>query len=57
MHGRTVAAQGYGLSLNRSKELMHEEVEHRQPLEMLLEVRAIEHVILQGIEELAGKLR
>jgi type I restriction enzyme M protein len=42
---------------NRSKELVHEEVEHQPPLAMLLEVRAIEHVILQGIEELAGMLR
>jgi type I restriction enzyme M protein len=51
------AAQGYGLSLNRSKELVHEEVEHRPPLETLAELRAIEQEILQGIEELEGMLR
>jgi type I restriction enzyme M protein len=41
-----IASQGYDLSLNRYKELVHEEVEHRPPLE-----------ILQGIEELEGMLR
>ncbi|MFM7675189.1 MAG: hypothetical protein ACKO5F_06325, partial [Synechococcus sp.] len=45
------------LSLNRYKELVHEEVEHRPPLEILAELRAIEQEILQGIEELEGMLR
>ena len=49
--------QGYDLSLNRYKELVHEEVEHRPPLEIRLELRAIEQEILQGIEELEGMLR
>ena len=51
------AAQRYGLSLNRTKELVHEEVEHRPPLEILAELRQIEQEILQGIEELEGMLR
>ena len=51
-----IAAQGYDLSLNRYKELVHEEVEHRPPLEILAELRAIEQEILQGIEELEGML-
>ncbi|MEY4354885.1 MAG: hypothetical protein RLZZ609_3126 [Cyanobacteriota bacterium] len=50
-------AQGCDLSLNRYKELMHDEVEHRPPLEILAELRAIEQEILQGIEELEGMLR
>ncbi len=29
--------QGYDLSLNRYKKLVHEEVEHRPPLEILAE--------------------
>jgi hypothetical protein len=29
--------QGYDLSLNRTKELVHEEVEHRPPLEIRAE--------------------
>jgi len=52
-----IAEQGYDLSLNRYKELVHEEVEHRPPLEILAELRQIEQEILQGIEELEGMLR
>ena len=36
---------------------MHEDVEHRPPLEILAELRQIEKEILQGIEELEGMLR
>ena len=50
------AAQGYDLSLNRTKELIQDEVEHRSPLELLVELRAIEQEILRGIEELEGML-
>lgn len=50
------STQGYDLSLNRTKELVHDEVEHRPPLEILSELRAIEQEILQGIEELEGML-
>jgi hypothetical protein len=49
--------QGYGHSLNRCKELVHDEVEHRPPLEIRLELRAIEQEILRGIEALVGMLR
>jgi len=49
--------EGYDLGLNRTKELVHEEVEHRPPLEILAELRQIEQEILQGIEELEGMLR
>jgi type I restriction enzyme M protein len=52
-----ITEQGYDLSLNRYKELVHDEVEHRPPLEILAELRAIEQEILQGIEELEGMLR
>jgi type I restriction enzyme M protein len=52
-----IAEQGYDLSLNRYKELVHEEAEHRPPLEILAELREIEQQILQGIEELEGMLR
>ena len=52
-----IAEQGYDLSLNRYKELVHDEVEHRPPLEILAELRTIEQEILQGIEELEGMLR
>jgi type I restriction enzyme M protein len=49
--------QGYDLSLNRTKELVHEEVEHRPPQEILAEMRAIEEGTLQGNKELEGMLR
>ena len=52
-----IAAEGYDLSLNRYKELVHDEVEHRPPLEILAELRGIEQKILRGIEELEGLLR
>jgi hypothetical protein len=49
--------QSCDLRLNRTKELAHAEVEHRPPLEILAELRAIEQEILKGIEELEGMLR
>jgi len=55
LHG--CGAQSCDLSLNRYKELIHEEVELRPPLEIQAELRAIEQEILQGIEELQGMLR
>ena len=54
--GALVTGQGDDLSFNRTKELVHEEMEHRPSLERL-ELRAIEQEILQGIEELEGMLR
>ena len=33
-----IAAQGYDLSLNRYKEVVHEEVEHRAPREILADL-------------------
>jgi len=54
--GRSSADRGYDLSLNRTKDLVHEEVQHRPPLQILAELQAIEQEILQGIEELVGML-
>jgi type I restriction enzyme M protein len=51
-----IAAQGYDLSLNRYKEVMHEEVEHRAPREILAELERIEEEIQQGMRELEGML-
>lgn len=52
-----IANEGYDLSLNRYKEIVYEEEEHRPPLEILAELRNIEKEILQGIDELEGMLR
>jgi type I restriction enzyme M protein len=51
-----IAAQGYDLSLNRYKEILHEEVEHRTPGEILDELERIETEIQQGMSELKGML-
>lgn len=52
-----IAAQRYDLSLNRYKEIVHEEVEHRPPSEILDELERIEAEIQQGMSDLKGALR
>ena len=51
-----IAAQGYDLSLNRYKEVVHEEVEHRAPRAILAELNRLEAEIQQGMAELEGLL-
>jgi len=52
-----IAAQGYNLSLNRYKEVVHEEVAHRSPKEILSELAGLEAEIQQGMEELEAMLK
>lgn len=52
-----IAAQGYDLSLNRYKEVVHEEVAHRAPREILTELAKLEAEIAQGMTELEGMLK
>lgn len=47
-----IAAEGYDLSLNRYKEIVHEKVEHRAPKEILAELATIEREIQKGMSEL-----
>ena len=47
-----IAAQGYDLSLNRYKEVEHDEVEHVPPKQILKELNQLEHEIQLGIQEL-----
>src|ERR1039457_5319416 len=49
-----IAAQGYDLSLNRYKEVVHEEVEHKAPKEILAELEKLETEIQKGMKELEG---
>jgi type I restriction enzyme M protein len=49
-----IAANGYDLSLNRYKEIVHEEVEHRPPGEIITELERLEDEIRAGLEELKG---
>ncbi|MQB02116.1 MAG: N-6 DNA methylase, partial [Actinobacteria bacterium] len=51
-----IVANGYDLSLNRYKEVTHEEVEHRDPREILKELVASEDEIRQGIADLEAML-
>ena len=52
-----IAAQGYDLSLNRYKEVVHAEVAHRPPGEILASLGKLEAEIQQGMKELEGMLR
>jgi type I restriction enzyme M protein len=52
-----IVAQGYDLSLNRYKEVVHEEVEHRAPKEILAELAKLEEEIQRGMRVLEGMLR
>lgn len=52
-----IAANGYDLSINRYKEVVHEEVEHRPPDEIITELERIEEEIRVGLEELKGMVK
>ncbi len=52
-----IVAQGYDLSLNRYKEVVHEEVAHRPPGEILQSLGKLETEIQQGMKELEGMLK
>ena len=51
-----IAAQGYDLSLNRYKEVVHEEVAHRPPGEILAALADLEKEIVLGMSELETML-
>lgn len=51
-----IAAQGYDLSLNRYKEVVHEMVETTPPKEIIAELRKLETDITQDINELERML-
>jgi type I restriction enzyme M protein len=51
-----IAAQGYDLSLNRYKEIVHDEAEHRPPLEIVADIETLEGEIDKGLAELKAML-
>ena len=51
-----IAAQGYDLSLNRYKEVIHEEAAHRPPSEILASLGKLETEIQQGMKDLERML-
>ena len=52
-----IVVQGYDLSLNRYQEVVHAEVEHRSPQEILVNLAKLEAEIQQGLKELDGMLK
>ena len=51
-----IAAQGYDLSLNRYKEVVHEEVAHKPPKEIIASLAELEKEIVLGMKELEEML-
>jgi type I restriction enzyme M protein len=51
-----IIAQGYDLSLNRYKEVVHDEVPHRPPLEIIADLERLEGEIQHGLAELKAML-
>jgi type I restriction enzyme M protein len=51
-----IVVQDYDLSLNRYKEVIHEEAEHRAPLDILADLAEIETEIQEQIKELGAML-
>lgn len=52
----SIAAQGYDLSLNRYKEIIREEAEHRAPSDIVEELARIESEIQQSMSDLKRML-
>lgn len=52
-----IEAQGYDLSLNRYKEVVHEEVKYDPPKEILKRLAKLEDEIIKGIKDLEGMLK
>ena len=51
-----IIAQDYDLSLNRYKEMVHDEVEHRAPLEIIADIEQLEDEIAKGLAELKSMI-
>ena len=52
-----IVGQGYDLSLNRYKEVVHDEVEHIPPKQILAELAQLEDEIQLGLKALEGMLK
>ena len=51
-----MSRKGYDLSLNRYKEVVHDDIEHRPPLEIIADIEALEDEIAKGLAELKALL-
>jgi type I restriction enzyme M protein len=52
-----IAANGYDLSINRYKEVVHAAVAHRAPQEILADLAKLEDEIAAGMKALEGMLK
>jgi type I restriction enzyme M protein len=52
-----IVEKNYDLSLNRYKEVVHEEVHYDPPSKIIAELKAIEAETIKGLDELEGMLR
>ena len=52
-----IAANGYDLSINRYREVVHAQVQHRAPAEILAELTKLEDEIAAGMKALEGMLK
>lgn len=52
-----IAGNDYDLSINRYKEVVHEQLDYDPPTKILAELKALEAEIMQGMEELEGMLQ
>lgn len=51
-----IVDQSYDLSLNRYKEIVHADIEHRAPLEIIADIETLEDEIAKGLAELKAML-
>jgi type I restriction enzyme M protein len=51
-----IAAQSYDLSLNRYREVVHDEVDHRAPAEIIADIEVLEDEIRRGLDQLKAML-
>lgn len=51
-----IVGQDYDLSLNRYKEIVHDDIEHRPPLEIIADIEKLEAEIAQGLADLKKML-
>jgi type I restriction enzyme M protein len=52
-----IAAQGYDLTLSHYREIVHDEVQHRPPLDIIADIEQLEDDIATGLTELKGIIR
>ncbi len=52
-----LVAQGYDLSMNRYKEIVHDEIEHRPPLAIIADIEVLEDEIATGLVDLKAMLQ